>query len=338
MKSDLLDILRCPSTGLPLLVTDAHYANNEIETGTLVTTDGTRKYPIVDYIPRFVPLENYASSFGLQWNEFRRTQLDSATGLPISRDQFYGYTGWHRDELRGKQVLDVGCGAGRFTEVALAAEAHVVALDYSTAVDACWANHRFHPLLDVVQADIYHLPFARGRFDFVYCIGVLQHTPDVKSAFLALPPQLTAGGRLAVGLYAKILLNLLWPKYWLRPLTRRISPATLFRIVQRAVPVLLPMSRMASRVPGVGRWLRWAVPVSNHELDWPLSSTQVKEWAVLNTFDMFSPQHDQPQSAGTLRLWTEEAGLEDVFIERHGFLVVRGRVPPSTGIYNAGGP
>ena len=35
-------------------------------------------------IPRFVQSENYAKAFGMQWNKFKKTQLDSFTKQPIS--------------------------------------------------------------------------------------------------------------------------------------------------------------------------------------------------------------------------------------------------------------
>ncbi len=331
MKHWLVDLLRSPGTGERLHLVDARVAGGEIESGRLVTPDGARSYPIVNAVPRFVPSDNYAASFGLQWNRFRRTQLDSYTGVPISRDQLFSYSGWTREQLAGRLVLDVGCGAGRFTEVALAAGAEVVALDYSTAVDACWQNHQGHPRLNVLQADIYRLPFDPGRFDFVYCIGVLQHTPDVRAAFMALGPQLRPGGELTVGIYPKIALNLLWSKYWLRPITKRLPPDRLFRLVERAVPILLPISRALGRIPGVGRKLRWAIPVANHESDFPLSDHHLREWAVLNTFDMFAPAHDSPQSAATLTRWLDEAELDDVWVGRRGFLVGRGRKPQFSG-------
>lgn len=44
-------------------------------------------YPVVRGVPRFVPLDNYAAAFGIQWNAFRKTQLDSHTGTAISHDR-----------------------------------------------------------------------------------------------------------------------------------------------------------------------------------------------------------------------------------------------------------
>lgn len=323
MRRALLSLLRCPATGTLLELVEARGAADEVETGTLRSASGLR-YPVVRGIPRFVPATNYADSFGLQWNRFRRTQLDSDSGHPISRDRFFRYTGWRPEELRDARVLDVGCGAGRFTEVALAAGANVVAVDYSSAVDACHENHATSSRLDVVQADVYALPLSPGAFDFVYCMGVLQHTPDVRRAFLALPPMLRRGGRLAVDVYPKLRRNAIWPKYWLRPFTRRLPADRLFRMVERLVPVLLPASRALGRVPMVGRHLRWAIPVANYEGVLPLSPRQQSEWAVLDTFDMLAPTYDQPQDEATLRAWFAEAGMGDVFVERMGFVVGRG--------------
>src|SRR5256885_13320436 len=84
----------------------------------LVCSQGCR-VPIVGGIPRFVGTENYATAFGLQWNAFRKTQLDSYTGTTISRDRLTRCLGGSLDIVRGKSVLEAGCGAGRFTEVLL---------------------------------------------------------------------------------------------------------------------------------------------------------------------------------------------------------------------------
>src|SRR4051812_4456113 len=120
MKPSLLSWLRCPGCRHALTVDAALLRDGDIAEGRLNCTVCFARYPIVDSVPRFVPQDNYADNFGFQWNRFRKTQLDSHSGKTISADRFVRSTGWTRADLQGKTVLDVGCGAGRFTEVALA--------------------------------------------------------------------------------------------------------------------------------------------------------------------------------------------------------------------------
>lgn len=324
MRHELLEILNCPNCRSDLDLQTETMVGEHVESGQLICTQCRAVYAIVRGVPRFVPVENYAINFGFQWNRFRRTQLDSHSGLPISRDRFFRHSGWSPAILQGKRVLDVGCGAGRFAEVALAAGASVVALDYSSAVDACRQNLGANSKLDLVQGDVFSLPFKPGHFDFVYCFGVLQHTPDVHGAFLKLVDQIPSGGRLAVDVYRRQFTNIFWSKYWLRPLTTRLPQSQLFTLVQRIVPLLLPLSRLLGRVPGVGRKLRYLLPIADYEGVYQLSPSQLREWAVLDTFDMLAPAYDQPQTAETLRAWFEEARLVHVEVFRSGHVVGRG--------------
>lgn len=289
-----------------------------------MSADGQERYPLRGSIPRFVPESNYADNFGMQWNHFAKTQLDSHSGHPISAERFWKATGLRPQDLVGQWVLDVGCGSGRFAEVALAAGARVVALDYSSAVDACYANLKQHPDLHVVQGDIYALPFAPESFPFVYSLGVLQHTPDVARAFAALPPMLAEGGRLCVDYYEKSPQSRLLPKYWLRPITTRMPKLQLFAALERLVPMMLPISKALARVPMVGKLLKRVVPVVNYDGIYPLTAPQLLEWALLDTFDMLAPAYDQPQSAATARRWLEQAGLREIDVLKAGHLVGRG--------------
>jgi hypothetical protein len=141
---------------------------------------------------------------------------------------------------------------------------------------------------------------------------------------MALPVLVRPGGRLAVDVYAKLRRNVLWPKYWLRAITRHAPPNRLFSWVQRLVPILWPASVVLGRVPYAGRALRHAVPIVNYEGVYPLSGAQLREWAVLDTFDMLASHHDYPQSAETLTKWFNASGLRDVEVFRLGHLVGRG--------------
>ena len=52
--------------------------------------------------------------------------------------------------------------------------------------------------LFLIQADIYELPFAENTFPFIYSLGVLQHTPDVKKSFDSIVKFLQSGGSICV--------------------------------------------------------------------------------------------------------------------------------------------
>jgi SAM-dependent methyltransferase len=295
----------------------------EVDSGWLVQQGSGIRYPIRGGVPRFVPESNYADNFGMQWNRFARTQLDSHSGKPISAERFWSATGWSAKDLAGRWVLDVGCGSGRFAEVALNAGAKVVALDYSGAVDACRANLRHHANLHVIQGDVYALPFAPATFPYVYSLGVLQHTPDVARAFASLPPMLEPGGRLCADFYWSRLQTLLHPKYLLRPLTTRMDQQRLLEWLEHAVPAMLRFSQLLGRIPVAGRLLQRVVPVVDYTGIYDLSEKQLEEWALLDTFDMLAPAYDKPQSVATVTSWFRRAGLQDVEVFHCGHLVGR---------------
>lgn len=328
MRPEFIALLRCPATGQHLYLEES--ASSPQQEGWLISEDRCHRYPICSGIPRFVPESNYADNFGMQWNHFRATQLDSHSGQPISSKRFWKATGWDAGDMRGKWVLDAGCGAGRFAEVALSTGANVVALDYSSAVNACYANLKRHPNLHVVQGDIYALPFAPETFDFVYSLGVLQHTPDVGAAFAALPPMVRPGGALCADYYWKRFRTLMHAKYLFRPLTKHVPKDRLFAFLERHVPAMLSTSQLLGRLPLLGKALKRVVPVADYTGIFPLSYQQLKEWALLDTFDMLAPTYDKPQTARTVREWFEAAGFRDIEVLHAAHLVARGRKPLSS--------
>ena len=325
MQIELLEILRCPQSGQRLILNNPEYHDGLVNSGLLVSENGEHSYPIRNFVPRFVPESNYADNFGMQWNKFRKTQLDSFSGQTISGDRFWKATGWKKKELVGKWVLDAGCGAGRFAEVALEAGAKVIALDYSSAVDACYANLKQHPNLHVVQGDIYSLPFAKEHFPFVYSIGVLQHTPNVEKAFSSLPPMVSPGGNLCVDFYWKRLQTILHAKYLFRPISKRVHQQKLFEFLQKSIPVLLPLSQKIGSIPVLGKALKRFLPIADYTGVYPLSTKQIQEWALLDTFDMLAPEYDNPQTMRSVRGWFENAKFTEIEVFHAGHLVGRGK-------------
>jgi len=324
MKLELLDFIVCPKSGQKLHLEQEIINGSEIEDGYLVSADMGHKYRIYKSVPRFVDTDNYADNFGMQWNIYSKTQLDSYSGHTISADRFWNATGWNKSLLKDKWILDVGCGSGRFTEIALNSGAKVVALDYSSAVDACYDNFKEYKNFHVVQGDIYELPFNVEFFSFIYCLGVLQHTPDPEQAFLSLPKLLKSNGKLCVDYYEKSWKSTLLPKYWLRPITKRVPKDLLFLILKKIIPLLLLISRTIGAIPVVGRVISRLIPVANYYDIYPLSQQQHLEWSLLDTFDWLAPKYDNPQTRGTVKLWMQKANLSDIEVLKAGHIVARG--------------
>ena len=328
MKSQLLEFLRCPSCTSRLELRHAKFDAGEVESGELYCCYCKGSHPVRDFIPRFVGSENYARGFGFQWNLHPRTQIDSFNGTRISADRFYEGTKWRRKTLKGQRVLEVGCGAGRFTDVMLDAGLEVYSLDYSNAVETCLKNHGLHPNLHVIQADIYQIPIQKECFDKVFCFGVLQHTPEVEKSFRCLTEFVRHGGEIAVDIYPRTFGGRFHPpRYLLRPLAKRLPPHILYGIVKKTVRLLLPVSVMLKSIPLVGKYLYPAIPVANYWRDIPLDKSMLYEWSVIDTFDWLASWYDQPQKASTLARWFMEAGFDDVDVRRLGSYVGTGMKP-----------
>lgn len=314
MRREHLALLRCPACqGALELGADRTRPAGLIVEARLTCSRCPATFDVVRGVPRFVPARNYAEGFGLQWLRHARTQCDSANGTTISADRFFAQTGWPRT-LAGETVLEVGSGAGRFTEQAASTGATVVSVEYSEAVTANMANNGHRPNVLIVQGDLFRLPLPPALFDRVVCLGVLQHTPDPAGAFRAIAQMVRPGGHLAVDVYRRPrgIERLLKTRYMVRPVTRRIPPRILYPMTRTYVRTIWPVARLIHRIPRIGRRINWALQVADYRGIYPLTEDQLREWAVLDTFDMLAPRYDSPQDAGTLRLWFESAGFTDV--------------------------
>ena len=276
----------------------------------LACSNCNAEFPIVNGVPRFVSEEHYAGSFGMQWNRHRRTQLDSHTGLPLSRNRLFQVTGWDQD-LSGQTILEAGSGAGRFTEVLAGTGAQILSFDLSTAVEANYANNGHFPNVLIFQADMSAIPVRPRSMDKVLCLGVLQHTPDPAASFRFLTQCVRPGGELVIDVYSARPRSLISWKYALRPLTQRMNKDHLYQLIARVTPLLVPLSARLYRL--LGRTGPRLLPIVQYE-HLGLSPELNREWAVLDTFDMYAPAHDHPQTRGTVQKWYREAGFVDVTV------------------------
>ena len=309
ISADLLALLCCPVCRGPLAKGESGYDCPACP----------RTFPEVRGLVRFVDQTNYADSFGYQWRKFQKTQLDHS-GRNLSEQDFIRKVGLHPEDLKGKLVLDVGCGMGRFAEVATRWGARVIGVDLSVAAEVAAKNLADREFV-AFQADVFSLPFAPESFDCIYSMGVLHHTPDCEKAFKSLPQYLKPGGTIAIWLYSG------YNKWYrfsdqYRKITHRLSPRVLHGFFRVAVPFFYWLDRGLRAVPIVGKPVAGAVhhvfPVNRH------SDPEVR---VLDTFDWYSPKYQSKHTYEQVFRWFESCGLEMLSVGNFP-VGVRGSKPP----------
>lgn len=197
MRGSLVELLECPVCRSTLCLSSASMEADRIRSGSL-ECGNRHSYPVREFIPVFAREKDYMEVFsslrrGPAGHLPKSGELDVER---ITREEFTAETQVSPEELRGKTVLDAGCGGGRFTILLGGHGARIVGLD----IDRVGLEQVSRTLADnkdahFVQADLFHLPFRQGVFDFIFSLGVLHHTPDPKGAFLNLTRLLNAAGR-----------------------------------------------------------------------------------------------------------------------------------------------
>lgn len=294
-------------------------------------------YPVVNNIPRFVSTNNYAKAFGAQWKSYQRTQLDSYTGKPISRDRLARLVGGDLHIVSNQFVLEAGCGAGRFTEILLQSGAHVLAADLSAAVDANYGNCHSYDKYNVIQADLLRLPVAPHQFDQVICIGVIQHTPSPERTIAALCGYVKPGGLLVIDHYSYD-----YPFTASRRFFRNflIKTPSFFSIgfCRLLVAVFWPIHNLLwkyRRNSYIGNlrymFVKWSPIVDYHDAYAELGSELLYAWAMLDTHDTLTDYYKHLRSAEEIESTLRTAGMVDVEIAYAGNGVeARARKPMKT--------
>lgn len=257
MKPRLLQYLACPACQGALYLETATPDEEDVETGRLICRGCDNGYPIVRGVPRFVTAERpltgdnvgTADAFGWEWQEFSELH-DRAT----YEAQFLDWVRPIQPEfIRGKVVLDAGCGMGRFSMVCSSFGAReVLAVDASSAVEAARENARGAANVHVIQADIHNLPLRRrphGQIDFAFSIGVLHHLDHPEKGFQDIVRHLKPDGSIFAWVYGRE--NNGWLVKFVNPvrttLTARLPRRALYGLSWLLTAGLHPVTRYVYR-------------------------------------------------------------------------------------------
>ena len=87
---------------------------------------------------------------------------------------------------------------------------------------------------------------------------------------------------------------------------------TLLSSIERAMPLLFPLTNVLFRAPLIRPFFKFAIPVANYVTEPALTRRQRYTWAVLDTFDMLSPQYDLPRTQEEVEQALSEAGVTNL--------------------------
>jgi SAM-dependent methyltransferase/uncharacterized protein YbaR (Trm112 family) len=221
MRRRVLEFLACPVCQGELELRDAVGApHSEVISGTLACATG-HAFAISEGVPRLrldqkldeAPVRAkgdslaVAASFGAEWSHFDYEQdLTYQQSVAERRELFLKEVGMSAEELKGKVVLDAGCGNGTLSVGISQFGCEVVAIDVSPSVDVAYrqfAGARTERTY-FVQGDLMNPPLRNDVFDVIFSSGVLHHNPDTREALRAIARSLRPGGRIYIWVYGHI--------------------------------------------------------------------------------------------------------------------------------------
>jgi len=267
---DVLDSLRCPVDMRPL-----RWVESE---SVLLSSDGARRYPVVDGIPcLFAPnhwpngksdVTEMVKSFYEETPFPNYDDLDGRESLQTKAKR--GVFARLLDEQipRPAIVLEAGCGTGQLS--------NFLGMNWGRTVigaDLCLNSLRlaisFRDRYSItnaqfVQMNLFRPPFPDEAFDVVISNGVLHHTSDPAGGFQSIARKLKPGGFMIIGLYN-----------WLGRLPTLWRRAAIEAFGERwtALDPRLRGSRLND-----GRWAAWFMDQYRHPHESRHSMAEIDGW------------------------------------------------------------
>lgn len=295
MRDFLLQLLDCPKCrSATLKLVAGERLNNDIVSGELKCGCG-RSYPIINGVPRFIQTRRASQvqkRFEYQWAKWGRDEVIFGRDRDGSKKFFLKYSGSkiNPEYLKGKLVLDAGCGHGRIAEIIAEFGAFSVGLDLGEGVEIARARVGKYPNACIVQGDIMDPPFRSGVFEYIWSNGVIHHTPNTRLAFSKLARLLKKDGYLDIWVYPKK--NFIWEilQKCIRIVTTRLPEPILEFFCYLAVPLLFVVPTFSRTRFPKNSWRECAQVI----------------------FDWYSPQYQTHHTVEEVKGWYIKEGFSNI--------------------------
>lgn len=219
------------------------------------------------------------------------------------------------------EILELGCGAGRFTEVLLnLPSASVTSIDLSSAVDANLVNCPISERHRIIQCDLNNLPFQIEKFDIVICLGVIQHTPSPEQTIINLYKSVKPGGWLVIDHYTQNLSHYTkFAEHFIRPFLKRMNPDRAVRATKSFTKFWFPIHRAVKNYRFLQIILSRFSPLLTYYHSLPQLNDQLQyEWAELDTHDYLTDYYKHLRSKISISKLLQNLKAENIWVEKGG--------------------
>ncbi|MDD2753518.1 MAG: methyltransferase domain-containing protein [Candidatus Portnoybacteria bacterium] len=291
MEETLIEIIVCPECGAKFSFENILRENGVIVSGDIKCSSCGKIYPIIKGIPRLLPesdrFDNYSKNFEhyllrMDWHKAKR-----------NKERFYELTGWEKGDLVGKDILDAGCGNGRWlVQFAEEGAGNIVGFDFTQAIERAVENCREFTGIHFLQSDLFKMPFKDEYFDIVYCHGVLMMTPDPEKAVECLGKKVKPGGEIVLLVYRNLTPFQKFIDNCICGLTKRLPVKVIYYL---------------SLIPTCIEYIPGAVPI--FENIFHLSGQPSFMLKHLHNFDWYSSSFRHRISPAQMLSWLEKGGF-----------------------------
>ncbi len=240
--------------------------------------------------------DQYTSNFGKQWRDYRDVQIDSLNNFDLSYQYLNKMLFDNVNILKGKTILEIGSGAGRFTEYLSQYCKLCVSVDLSSSIYHNVAKHNNNVIL--IKSDFNKL-LANKKFDLVFCRGVLQHTPDPIKSILKIHSFAKKDGYIFFDIYKLPKLGYLHPKYFFwRPIIKSFVKYENFeKFLNNNINLILKIKRIIKLIFFKSNFISDSIiPIWDYKGKYNISDNLLQKWSILDTLDGIYAKYDYPQS------------------------------------------
>ena len=257
------------------------------------------KNDFLDYEDNFYILDQndaYVDNFAKQWKDYRDVQIDSVNNFQISKNYLNEMCFDNTEILVNKSILEIGSGAGRFTEYLSKSARECVSVDLSSAI--YYNISRSKKNVTFIKADFNNL-IPNKKFDIIFCRGVLQHTPNPLQSLLQIHKFVKYNGCVFFDIYKMPKIGYAHPKYFFwRPLIKCFFKYEQFEnLLKKRIKILLKFKRIIKKILFNSNFLSDCfIPVWDYKNKIDISDKLLQTWSIMDTLDGIFAKYDYPQS------------------------------------------